>query len=333
MPRRPSHTPSTTAALLALCLGLAACGTAEDAGGPATAEEASAEQGSAAFTLPGGRVFPEGIAVNKANGDLFVGSTDDGAVYRGNAGEPGEFSLFLEPGQDGRESVTGMKVDEQGRLLIAGRGTGRVFAYDAGSGELIEAFELPSEGDSLLNDLTLTADAAYLTDSFRPVIYRLARDDETVGEPEPWLDLEGTPLAYGDGFNLNGISASDDGRYLLTVQSNSGALWRIDTESAEITQVDLGGETLTSGDGALLDGRSLYVVRNDPGIVAHIELSEDYRSGELVEEIADPSFDYPTTLAEADGQLFVVNSQLDGTGGAADLPFSVSAVPYPGASR
>lgn len=318
-------------ALLALCLGLAACGAAEDAAGPAT-EEGGAED-SAAFTLPGEQVFPEGIAVNKANGDLFVGSTDDGAVYRGNAGEPGEFSLFLEPGQDGREAVTGMKVDEQGRLLIAGRDTGRVFAYDAESGELIEAFEVPSDGDSLLNDLTLTADAAYLTDSFRPVIYRLARDAETVGAPEPWLDLEGTPLAYADGFNLNGISASDDGRYLLTVQSNSGALWRIDTESAEIAEVDLGGETLATGDGALLDGRSLYVVRNSPGVVARIELSDDYLSGEVVEEIEDPSFDYPTTLAEHDGRLFVVNSQLDSAGETADLPFTVSAVPFPGATR
>jgi Cu-Zn family superoxide dismutase len=304
--------------LLTLCLSLAACGTGT---------------GDAAFTVPGEQVFPEGIAVNKANGDLFVGSTDDGAVYRGNTAEPGELELFLEPGQDGREAVTGMKVDEQGRLLIAGRGTGRVFAYDAGSGELIEAFEIPADGDSLLNDLTLTADAAYLTDSFRPVIYRLARDAETVGEPEPWLDLEGTPLVYGEGFNLNGISASDDGRYLLTVQSNSGALWRIDTETAEIAEVDLGGEQLTTGDGALLDGRSLYVVRNDPGVVAHVELSEDYLSGEVVEEIDDPSFDYPTTLAEQDGRLFVVNSQLDRAGDTADLPFTVSDIPFPGATR
>ncbi len=300
---------------LCLCLCLAACGSGSG-------------DGDAAFTVPGEQVFPEGIAVNKANGDLFVGSTDDGAVYRGNTARPGELELFLAPGEDGRESVTGMKVDEQGRLLIAGRGTGRVFAYDAGSGALIEAFEIPGDGDSLLNDLTLTADAAYLTDSFRPVIYRLARDAETVGEPEPWLDLEGTPLAYGDGFNLNGISASDDGRYLLTVQSNSGALWRVDTETSEVAEVDLGGATLATGDGALLDGRSLYVVRNDPGVVAHIELSEDYLSGEVVEEIDDPSFDFPTTLAEHDGRLFVVNSQLDREGATADLPFTVSAVPF-----
>ncbi len=307
---------------LCLCLCLAACGSGSGSG-----------DGDAAFTVPGEQVFPEGIAVNKANGDLFVGSTDDGAVYRGNTARPGELELFLAPGEDGRESVTGMKVDEQGRLLIAGRGTGRVFAYDAGSGALIEAFEIPGDGDSLLNDLTLTADAAYLTDSFRPVIYRLARDAETVGEPEPWLDLEGTPLAYGDGFNLNGISASDDGRYLLTVQSNSGALWRVDTETSEVAEVDLGGATLATGDGALLDGRSLYVVRNDPGVVAHIELSEDYLSGEVVEEIDDPSFDFPTTLAEHDGRLFVVNSQLDREGATADLPFTVSAVPFPGATR
>jgi len=288
---------------------------------------------TAPYTLPGEGVFPEGVAVNKANGDLFVGSTADGTVYRGNVEEPGELDVFLQPGADGRESVTGMKVDTQGRLLVAGRRTGRVFAYDAATGDLVAALEVPGSGESLVNDLTVTPEAAYVTDSFRPVVYRLPLDEAGVGEVEPWLDLEGTPLQYEDGFNLNGISASDDGRYLLTVQSNTGALWRIDTATREVVRVDLGGARLTGGDGALLDGRDLDVVRNDPGVVAHVELAEDLATGAVVEEITDDTFDYPTTLAEQGGRLLVVNSQLDREGGDADEPFTVSAVPFPGSSR
>jgi sugar lactone lactonase YvrE len=52
------------------------------------------------------------------------------------------------------------------------------------------------------------------------------------------------PIEYGEGFNLNGIAASGDGRYLVAVQSNSGNLYRADTESREVTQIDLGGEAL-----------------------------------------------------------------------------------------
>src|SRR5215210_5116525 len=36
----------------------------------------------------------------------------------------------------------------------------------------------------------------------------------------------------------NGIAATEDGRYLITVQSNTGNLYRINTRSKEIRQVD-----------------------------------------------------------------------------------------------
>lgn len=38
----------------------------------------------------------------------------------------------------------------------------------------------------------------------------------------------------------NGIAATEDSRYLVTVQSNTGNLYRIDVESREVTQIDLG---------------------------------------------------------------------------------------------
>jgi hypothetical protein len=41
------------------------------------------------------------------------------------------------------------------------------------------------------------------------------------------------------------------------VQSNTGNLFRIDIESREAIHIDLGGETLTGGDGILLDGQIL----------------------------------------------------------------------------
>lgn len=339
--------------VLLFLLILGACGgTLQGASEESTSNDTSTESvptepareqtpAAASFALPGEQVFPEGIGVDKSNGDFYVGSTQDGTIYRGNVEEPGEEAeVFLQPGADGREAATGIKVDPQGRLFVAGRRTGRAFVYDTGSGELIKAFQSPPGGDSLINDLTFTEDAAYFTDSFRPVIYRVSRTEEEVGEFEPWLELEGTPLRYEEGFNLNGISASDDGRYLLAVRYNAGDLWRIDTETKEVRQVDLGGENLTNGDGLLLDGLTLYAVRNDPGIVARIELSDDLLSGEVVEEIEDPSFRFPTTLAEYGGRLLVVNSQLNlepegamGTAAEPELPFTVSSVSYPGATR
>jgi len=345
--------------LVALCVALAACGGADQeareggaseaadskehasgkgadpSGGSATGraapEKTAASDDSAVrtFVLPGGRVFPEGVAHDPASGDFFVGSTQDGAVYRGNVrGGSRETEVFLEGGEDGRGGVTGMKVDDRGRLWIAGRTTGGAFVYDAASGRLIRAFETPRAPATLINDVTVTPDAAYFTDSFRPTLFRVPlTPGGDVGEIEPWLDLEGTPIRYQGGFNLNGIAATADGRYLITVQFNTGELYRIDTQSREVAEVDLGGETLNTGDGLLLDGRTLYVVRESPAQVVPVRLSEDLASGEVGEPFTDPSLRFPTTVAGYDERLLIVNSQLNT--GKPKLPFTVSDIPTP----
>ncbi len=348
---------STLLVFAILCLPLTACGdTGQEAregntsrapvakkpspgegtvSGKTTTKEAPTEEAATGeesanrtFALPGGRVFPEGVAYDPASGDFFVGSTQDGAVYKGNVrGDSREMEVFLERGEDGRSSVTGMKVDERGRLWIAGRTTGRAFVYDAGSGDLIQAFETPRTAETLINDVTVTEDAAYFTDSFRPVLFRVPLTSGGLGEVEPWLDFRGTPIRYRGGFNLNGIAATEDGRFLITVQFNTGRLYRIDSETREITEIDLGGETLRTGDGLLLDGRTLYVVREVPGEVVPVRLSEDFASGTAGEAFSDPSFRFPTTIARYDDRLLVVNSQLNT--GSPQLPFTVSSIPIP----
>ena len=302
-----------------------------------TAEEAPSNESTtednrvaATFALPGENIFPEGIAVDGQTGDFFVGSTVDGTIYRGNAQDTsGELEVFLEPGADGRESVTGMSVDDEGRLWIAGRFTGRAFVYDIASRELIRTLETPSSERTILNDVIVTQDAAYITDSFRPTLFRVPATNDGVGEVQPWLDLDETPVEYGSGFNLNGIAASENGRYLITVHYDTGELYRIDTESEEVVQIDLGGEAVTTGDGIVLDETTLYVVRNQPGDIVPVELSEDLASGEVGASFSDPSLAYPTTAAMYDGRLLVVNSQFSRQGGEPDLPFTVSSVPIP----
>jgi sugar lactone lactonase YvrE len=164
----------------------------------------------------------------------------------------------------------------------------------------------------------------------RPTLFRVpASSDGGVGEPEPWMELDGTPIEYGEGFNLNGIAATEDGQYLITVKSNTGKLYRIDTESKEVAE--LGGETPTNGDGLLLDDQTLYVVRNQQELIVSIELSEDFASGEVDEGFTDLSFAYPTTIAKHDERLLVVNSQFDRrqSGEGPELPFTVSDVEIP----
>jgi sugar lactone lactonase YvrE len=148
---------------------------------------------------------------------------------------------------------------------------------------------------------------------------------------EEWLNFTGTPLVYQQGFNVNGIAISSDGKYLIVVQSNTGKLFRIDVATRAVTEINLGGETVTNGDGILLDVRTLYVVRNQQGLIVKILLSEDLSSGTVVSSSTDPSLTYPTTIAKAGDRLLVVNSQFNnrGEGKQPVLPFTVSSIPAP----
>ena len=72
----------------------------------------------------------------------------------------------------------------------------------------------------------------------------LGRD--SVGKIEESVRFTGTPFAYQAGFNANGIAAAKDGRYLIIVQSGTGKLFRVDVRTKEVSEVDLGGQTVTN---------------------------------------------------------------------------------------
>lgn len=321
--RRPRR-PTLTAAAAAVCL-LAGCG-GEDAapGGPSPA--ATAPPGD--YVLPGDRVFPEGVAVERSSGRVFAGSTTDGTIFR--AAGPGEpVRVFLPGGRDGRTAVTGLEVDARGRLFVAGRDTARAFVYDATSGRLLRALRAPDTGRSLVNDVAVTDDAAYFTDSYRPVLYRTRLTEDRIGELEPWLDLTDTPIPTDSRFNLNGIVASPDGRHLVTVHFDTGRLFRIDTRTRAIREVDLAGVALRTGDGMVLSGRTLLVVREEPGEVVPVRLSADLLSGRVGAPFGRDRLDFPTTLAVRGDRLLVVNSQLDRAPDRGRPPFTLSALRPP----
>ncbi len=294
-------------------------------GGTALAQE------EAVYPLPGDEVFPEGIALDAATGDFFVGSTSDGTIFSSNISEPGvEAEVFSGGGTDGRTAAVGMKADGAGRLFVSGGDTGQMFVYDTASGALIEGFENGQEM-TFVNDVTLTPDgSAFFTDSMTPELYRVFPDGAGGYELETYLNFEGTPLRYEEGFNLNGIASSADGRYLVTVKSATGELFRIDTTTKEVSLIDTGGADLTNGDGILLDGQTLYVVRNQQELIVPVELSEDFSSGTAGEPFTDESLMYPTTIAQSGSELLAVNSQFDAREtGDPELPFNVSTVPVP----
>lgn len=288
------------------------------------------------YILPGPRVFPEGIAVRPGSREFFVTSTTDGAVYRGST-DRRRLRILLPGGREGRTAAAGIKADRAGRLFVAGGATGRLYVYDSRTRRLVRAFDTGLRGpETFVNDVAVTPTGAYFTDSRRPVVYRVPPSAWSPrpgpeAPPESYIDLTQTPIAYAEGNNLNGIAAAAGGAYLLTVQSNTGRLFRIEVASRRVVEVDLGGFRLTNGDGLLLVDRTLYAVRNRQEQIVKVAMRRDFSSGRVRGARTARAFRFPTTIASSGSSLLVVNAQFDARNAMRPpvLPFTVSRIPRP----
>jgi outer membrane protein assembly factor BamB len=270
--------------------------------------------------LPNG-FSPEGIAISRDR-RFFAGSLMDGAIYAGQL-LSGTGSILV-AGQPGRIAV-GLDYNH-GRLFVAGGPTGQAYVYDAHSGDELALFQLTDE-PGFVNDVIVSRRAAWFTDSFLPVIYRVPLlKGGGWGEPQT-LPLTGD-ITYQDGFNANGIETTRKGDVLVVVQSNTGKLFRVDPETGVTTEIDLGDGSLDGGDGILLERRTLYVVRNFANTLSKVALSRDLTSGTVVSEITDPAFDVPTTVAAFGRRLYLVNARF-GTDPTPETEYTIVAIRRP----
>lgn len=258
------------------------------------------------IALPNG-FQPEGIAIDPG-GTGYVGSLVDGDVYVFDVRTGEEITTLDGPGTPS----VGLKIDNQDRLFIAGGPTGEARVVDAATGDPIQSYTLTS-APSFINDVVLTHDAAWFTDSSQAQLYKLPLGSGGA-LPEPDA-IEVVPLS-GDwvqqpGFNANGIAQTPNHKALLVIQSATGLLFRVDPDTGVARVVDLDGVVLTNGDGLLVVGRTLYVVQNFSNTVAVIRLNTAGTSGELVDQLTDSDFQVPTTIARFGDGLYLPNARFD----------------------
>ncbi|OGO38543.1 MAG: hypothetical protein A2W35_16020 [Chloroflexi bacterium RBG_16_57_11] len=252
---------------------------------------------------------PEGIT-NGSGTSFYVGSLANGAIYRGDLRTGDGEVLF--PGVSGR-AVTGLYVDQRSNYLFAaGAFTGMAFVFDAETGAELASYQLATSSPTFVNDVVVTRDAAFFTDSNQAVLYRLPLGPGGA-LPAPaaieQIPLSGDFVFVPGAFNTNGIEATPDGKSLLIVHSARGELYLVNKETGVATLVDLGGSSLTNGDGLRFAGEMLYVVRNQLNLVEEVRLSPDLTHGEVIRSITNPGFDVPTTLAAFGSRLYAVNAR------------------------
>ena len=127
------------------------------------------------YSLVVENAFPEGIALS-SDGMVVTGSLTTGTIY---TAERSDSTLVARPIAGANlPAALGMTVDAN-RLYFTSGGNAQVGVYDLNTNQAVNVYTAPSPtaGDStLLNDVILVEDYGYVTDSYRPVLFRFATD-------------------------------------------------------------------------------------------------------------------------------------------------------------
>lgn len=291
--------------LAVVALGAAAAAIlAAPAAGATTVSATHADRFPTEFALPTG-FLPEGIAIGDRP-TAYFGSRADGDIFRVDLVTGAGEVISQGPGTPS----VGMKLDRRGRLFVSGGPAGDGRVVDVRSGAILASYQFAA-ASTFINDVVLTPDGAYFTDSNNAALYhvpvgrngRLPAQDGVVRVPL------GGEWVQNPGLNANGIARTPDGRALIVVNSGTGALFRVDPATGVATTVDLGGESVVNGDGLLLDGRTLYVVQNRLNTVAVIRLNHRGTEGTVTQRLTDARFDVPTTIARFGDRLYLPNAR------------------------
>ena len=246
---------------------------------------------------------PEGITAG-AGTTAYVGSLATGGVARLNLRTGTVESDFI-AGVTGKPAV-GLDYEAgANRLWVAGGPGQEVRAYDASSGDLLETYAFTS---GFVNDVVVTEEAAYATDSnIQQVLVMPLGDDGSLPSPDDSFTLPITgDFVYAAGFNANGIVAF--GGWLIVPQSNTGELFAINPSTGASVQL-LPEGSIPSADGLELVGSTLYVVvrgEDFTGVAVYRILGGMVA---FLGQIESDNLDVPTTVAFADGRLWVANAR------------------------
>ena len=287
----------------------------------------------AVITIPGERVFPEGIAVD-ANGAFYIGSMEDGSIMRVAPGarraEP-----FIAAGANGLVSVLGVLVDNDNGLLwacssdagngvLTGSAPVAIKSFDLATGAPVASHDLPDGG--FCNDLALDENGnLYVSDSWSPRILRLPAGGECL---EVWVEDE----QFGpEQWSLNGIDVS--GNTLYIVNQAKGLLFRVmieaDGTAGAITPIKT-SLPLRRPDGLkVINDNLLAVAEGGSGGMALVAINGDEAEVTIVSE----GLSGVSTFAYWEGSAWLLENQgqhfwdPDNAGRDAVLPFRIVEIP------
>jgi hypothetical protein len=270
-------------------------------------QAADARRVDGAIVLPGA-TGTEGVA--RLNGQtFFAGDLLTGDIYRGTI-NTGTAEKFINA-PDGRFAV-GMKADPSDKLLfVAGGPTGAGYVYNTRTGAPVSSYQFQTPPTpTFINDVALTKDGAWFTDSSQPLLYFVPVVDGVPSSTFMTLTLSGPAADLSGGFNNNGIQAVMGGAMLIVAHSADGVLNLVDATTGASTTI--AGVSVPNVDGILIKGsHEMFVVQNADNLISVWKLNSDYLSGTMTKTITSPLFEFPTTVARFGSRLAVANAKFD----------------------
>jgi len=267
---------------------------------------ATAHRADRAIVLPGA-TGTEGVA--RLNGStFFAGDLLTGDIFRGKINK-GTAAKFIDA-PDGRFAA-GMKADNSDKLLfVAGGPTGQGYVYSTRTGAPLRSYQFQTPTTpTFINDVALSKDGAWFTDSAQGLLYFVPVVDGVPSSRFTTLTLSGPAADLSGAFNNNGIQAVRGGAMLIVAHSGNAVLNLVDTATGSSTTI--AGVSVPNADGILKDGRKLFVVQNADNKISVWKLKTDFLAGKQTRTVTSPLFQFPTTVARLGGRLAVANAKFD----------------------
>lgn len=271
-----------------------------------------------AFILKDRTLHTEGVTKIEGEDIFYLGSIHRRKIIKV---EHGVTKDFTKEGQDGLGSVFGVKADSKKNILWVSASPmpemidynailpSAVFKFDLKTGELIKKF-LPENPalELVLGDIAINRKGdIFASDSKNNFIFKV---NESSGKLEQFYSSD-------DFWNIQGITFSDDGRFLFIADYIKG-IFRLELSNRKLTPVTRAVDvSLKSIDGLTFYNNSLIAIQNGltPMRVTQYQLNKDYTAVTAFTIIDQnhPAFNDPT-LGSISGDTFyyVANSQWNG---------------------
>ncbi|MFH9426282.1 hypothetical protein [Streptomyces sp. NPDC017529] len=254
--------------------------------------------------LPGA-TSAEGLCPGRGS-TFYAGDYFAGDIYRGDL-HSGAAVRFIDA-PPGRQALGMQSHARHPLLFVAGGSTGQAYVYDLRRKTTVAVYRFGAAHTTLINDVALTRDGAWFTDSRRARLHFVPVDPRGIPGRFTTLTVRGPAAGLAGKFNLNGIRATPSGRTLVVSHSSKGALYTVDAVSGHSRAV--AGVNVPMVDGIALHGHTLWAVQNFRNQIQRITLNGDLSRGITKKTISSGLFRVPTAAARFGDRLAVVNAKL-----------------------